>query len=92
MNKKDDEKLKLLADYVHHNTTLPVDVVEFLLECSARAKSWGGYLPYKQDKEFVVTPTNETEKPVKPKEEMASLGIDNRFLEKIFNNMDKDIR
>jgi hypothetical protein len=85
MNKKDDEKLKLLADYVHHNTTLPVDVVEFLLECSARAKSWGGYLPYKP-KEFVVTPTNEMEAPVKAEE------TNNPFLEKILNNMDKDIR
>jgi hypothetical protein len=81
--KKDDEKLRLLADYIKHNTTLPIDVEEFLLECASRAESWGGYLPYKP----YWADTNENENKPKSTKDTIPAG-----LKRIFDNMDEEYK
>ena len=83
MRKKDAEKLRLLADYIDKNTTLPIDVREFLLECATRAESWGGNLPYKP-KDVNITP-KEGSLPPNWKQLPSS------EIQKIFDNMDKDL-
>jgi hypothetical protein len=78
--KTNADKLRLIAEYVKNNTSLPVDVEEFLLEMAKRADTWGGNIPYKPRP--AVTIENE------PRSTRDTIPAG---LKKIFDNMDKDM-